>query len=174
MLTSRTRCPASARLSAVAQASEVLPTPPLPVKKTNFGRFSNISAPMPGTSASSPRTQQHFLAFGFGRLAFADPPQQDDAAAFGSADAEHPVGETKNVLCRRRFDRFADFDRFTHRFAGHIELARLVVMEFEAGFAACADRGAERDQFPDLPPSFQRLHGSVSRPAHAASSARSG
>ncbi len=34
VLTSRTRAPASARWTAVAQAIDVLPTPPLPVKKT--------------------------------------------------------------------------------------------------------------------------------------------
>jgi hypothetical protein len=33
VLTSNTRRPASARASALAQASDVLPTPPLPVKK---------------------------------------------------------------------------------------------------------------------------------------------
>lgn len=34
--TNKTRRPASARQTAIAQASEVLPTPPLPLRKTNF------------------------------------------------------------------------------------------------------------------------------------------
>ena len=52
VLTSSTRLPLSARLSAVAQASEVLPTPPLPVKKTNLGRSLNTALVVSGYSIS--------------------------------------------------------------------------------------------------------------------------
>ncbi len=45
VLTSRTRLPCRARCSAVAQATEVLPTPPLPVKNTNLGgSYRNVIA----------------------------------------------------------------------------------------------------------------------------------
>src|ERR1035437_2779718 len=40
VLTNSTRCPASASWMAVAQAIEVLPTPPLPVKKRKRGGCS--------------------------------------------------------------------------------------------------------------------------------------
>src|SRR5450631_4822458 len=46
VLTSRTFFPALARVSAVAHAMEVLPTPPLPVKKRNRGALSrNFMSP---------------------------------------------------------------------------------------------------------------------------------
>ena len=44
MLTSRTFRPRSARCSAVAQASDVLPTPPLPVKKRKRGAATALVA----------------------------------------------------------------------------------------------------------------------------------
>src|SRR5665811_2165233 len=52
VLTSRTFLPALARVSAAAQAMEVLPTPPLPVKKRNRGASSRnfMSAPFSATT----------------------------------------------------------------------------------------------------------------------------
>ena len=86
VLTTRTRFPASANASAVAQASEVFPTPPLPVKKTNFGRFREHICSNAGRSAPGLAPQQHFFFSGSAGCTLADPPQQDPASAFGSAE----------------------------------------------------------------------------------------
>src|SRR5690606_17196573 len=68
VLTRSTRLPWAASCTAVAQAMEVLPTPPLPVKKRNRGGWVRKCMKSPRSAAAVARAASALGWGGFGRL----------------------------------------------------------------------------------------------------------
>ena len=80
VLTSKTRCPAAARRTEVAQAMEVFPTPPLPVKNRNRGGWSRNLTRGPNQQGPPPQQLDAFFDESVGA---AIPVQRPSSARLG-------------------------------------------------------------------------------------------
>ena len=121
MLTSSTRRPASASWIAVAQAIEVLPTPPLPVKKRKRGALSRNFMAFP----QQQRTCRRSIRFvRFGGFLDARPARQLCAVRVASGERDIAINEDQRQRLLTRTLQKA-FHRGvlgeSHRLLGEIE-----------------------------------------------------
>src|SRR5450759_513808 len=146
VLTSSTRRPASARSMAVAQAVDVLPAPPLPVKN-RIGVGSSITV-SPSLLASSSGPSLRPSATGARRRHRRLRRSSHALVAVGSG-RQVAVGEHENGLSRRVLDTLSGCDSAGHVLTRHAQLSRCCIVELETRLTVGCDSGANAHKFGD-------------------------